>query len=37
MAWKSTMDKCLGEVGRVNVIMEQCSDLNGEVIMAVWK
>jgi hypothetical protein len=37
MAWKGAVDECLGEVGRVDVIMEQRSDLNGEIIMAVWK
>lgn len=37
MAWKSTIDECLSEVGCVDVIVEQRSDLNREIIMAVWE
>lgn len=37
MTGKGAMDECLGEVGRVDVVMKQRADLNGEIIMAVWE
>lgn len=37
MTGKGAMDECLGEVGRVDVVMKQRSDLNGEIIMAIWE
>jgi hypothetical protein len=37
MTREGAMGECLGEVRRVDVVMEQRPDLNGEIVMAVWE